>query len=192
MDVLAVPFGAYADTTEVNAGSAWYSVAAVVDADTPGESSAPVAPVPADEPGVVQVRVRPEVARPLPRPWRLMIGSEHLSHMLSTDRTGDRVIGEELTEALRIMRDTVGVEYVRAHAILCDDLGVYREVGGSRCTISPASTGSTTACVPWTCGRLSNCPSCRAIWPRTRTRRCSPTARSPHRPRTGIAGPSCP
>lgn len=130
MDVLAVPFGAYADTTEVNAGSAWYSVAAVVDADTPGESSAPVAPVPADEPGVVQVRVRPEVARPLPRPWRLMIGSEHLSHMLSTDRTGDRVIGEELTEALRIMRDTVGVEYVRAHAILCDDLGVYREVGG--------------------------------------------------------------
>ena len=100
MDVLAVPFGAYADTTEGNAGSAWYSVAAVVDVDTPGESSAPVAPVPVDEPGIVRVTVRAEVARRLPRPWRPMIGSEHLSYSLSTDRTGGRVIGEELTEAL--------------------------------------------------------------------------------------------
>jgi len=130
MDVLAVPFGAYADTTEGNAGSAWYSVAAVVDVDTPGESSAPVAPVPVDEPGIVRVTVRAEVARRLPRPWRPMIGSEHLSYSLSTDRTGGRVIGEELTEALRIVRDTVGLESVRAHAILCDDLGVYREVAG--------------------------------------------------------------
>lgn len=130
MDVLAVPFGAYADTTEGHAGPVWYCVAAVADIDTPGEASAPVAPVPAGEPGIVRIRVRAEVARRLPRPWQPMIGSEHLSHLLSTDRTGGRVIGEELSEALRILRAAVGVEYVRAHAILCDDLGVYHEVGG--------------------------------------------------------------
>ncbi len=28
----------------------------------------------------------------LPRPWRMMIGSEHLSHALSTDRTGGQVV----------------------------------------------------------------------------------------------------
>jgi xylan 1,4-beta-xylosidase len=130
LDVLAVPFGAYADTTEGNSASAWYCVAAVVDVDTAGESSSPVAPVPVTEPGIVQVRVRAEVARRLPRPWRPMIGSEHLSYMLNSERTGGRVIGEDLTEALLIVRDVVGVESVRAHAILSDDLAVYREVGG--------------------------------------------------------------
>ena len=67
---------------------------------------------------------------PLPRPWRPMIGSEHLSHMLSTDLTGGRVVGEELTSALRAAHDELGVTHVRAHAILGDDLGVYREVDG--------------------------------------------------------------
>ena len=66
----------------------------------------------------------------LPRPWRPMIGSEHLSHMLSTDTTGGRVIGEELTSALKAAHDELGVSHVRAHAILGDDLGVYREVDG--------------------------------------------------------------
>ena len=59
-----------------------------------------------------------------------MIGSEHLSHMLSTDTTGGRVIGEELTSALKAAHDELGVSHVRAHAILGDDLGVYREVDG--------------------------------------------------------------
>ena len=72
---------------------------------------------------------RDELGR-LPRPWRPMIGSEHLSHMLSTDTTGGRVVGEELTSALQAAHDELGVSHVRAHAILGDDLGVYREVDG--------------------------------------------------------------
>jgi xylan 1,4-beta-xylosidase len=59
-----------------------------------------------------------------------MIGSEHLSCLLRPDRTGGRVIGTELHEALRIARDELGVRAVRAHGILCDDLGVYREHDG--------------------------------------------------------------
>jgi xylan 1,4-beta-xylosidase len=66
----------------------------------------------------------------LPRPWRPMIGSEHLSHALSSDTTGGHVVGEELTAALRAAHDELGVTHVRAHAILCDDLGVYREPDG--------------------------------------------------------------
>jgi xylan 1,4-beta-xylosidase len=68
--------------------------------------------------------------RPLPRPWRPMIGSEHLSHALSEDTTGGRPVGAELTAALRAVHEELGVTHVRAHAILCDDLAVYREVDG--------------------------------------------------------------
>ena len=50
--------------------------------------------------------------------------------MLSADRTGGRVIGAELTEALHIVHDELGVAAVRAHGILDDDLGTYREVDG--------------------------------------------------------------
>jgi xylan 1,4-beta-xylosidase len=60
-----------------------------------------------------------------------MIGSEHLSYLLQRERTGGRVIGSELREALRIAHDDLGVRAVRAHGILCDDLGVYREAGGA-------------------------------------------------------------
>ena len=73
------------------------------------------------------VEVGNEVTGQLDRPWQPMIGSEHLSYLLSRDRTGGRVIGAELREALRIARDELGVRAVRAHGILCDDLGVYRE-----------------------------------------------------------------
>src|SRR5918993_1530032 len=122
---LAAPAGLAARTR-------WYAVGAVPDADTVGPLSAPVAAAPAAG-GEAAVAVRVDAARPtgpLHRPWRAMIGSEHLSHMLSADRTGGRVIGEELTEALRIVHDELGVAAVRAHGILDDDLGTYREVNG--------------------------------------------------------------
>jgi xylan 1,4-beta-xylosidase len=64
------------------------------------------------------------------RPWRAMIGCEHLSLLLSTDRTGGRPVGAELRAALRRAHDELGVRAVRAHGILGDDLGVYRELDG--------------------------------------------------------------
>jgi xylan 1,4-beta-xylosidase len=67
---------------------------------------------------------------PLHRVWEAMIGSEHLSHLLSEDSTGGRPIGAELRAALARVRDQLGVRAVRAHGILGDGLGVYREVDG--------------------------------------------------------------
>ena len=126
-DVLAVPAGPYADTTG-DGGAAYYAVAAVADGQSAGPLSAPVAaaPDPAGS-GAVTVEVGGEVTGELARPWQPMIGSEHLSYLMRRDRTGGRVIGIELREALRIARDELGVRAVRAHGILCDDLGVYRE-----------------------------------------------------------------
>ncbi|MFE3448950.1 hypothetical protein ACFXJ8_08415 [Nonomuraea sp. NPDC059194] len=129
VDVPAVPVCRYVDTGQ---GPASYAVAAIATMNVTGPFCAPVeaAPLDAASPAVT-VRVdAAAVTRELPRPWKYMIGAEHLSHMLSADLTGGRPIGAELTEALRTMREEIGVETVRAHAILCDDLGVYREVDG--------------------------------------------------------------
>ena len=132
VDVPAVPSLAYTDTGL--AGTRWYAVAAIAAMEVVGPLSAPVAAAPlgpADTVPEVTVSVdAARVTRPLPRPWRPMIGSEHLSHMLCADTTGGRPIGAELAEALRLAHDELGVRAVRAHAILCDDLGVYREVNG--------------------------------------------------------------
>jgi xylan 1,4-beta-xylosidase len=59
-----------------------------------------------------------------------MIGSEHLSQLGYGSGPGGRHIGEEFAEALRMAREDLGVRAVRAHAILHDELGVYREVEG--------------------------------------------------------------
>ena len=129
-DVLAVPSAPYADTS-CEPGQV-YAVAAVRDGASAGPLSEPVragtdAPVDA---GIVTIEVSGAEAGELPRPWEPMIGSEHLSTLLRGDRTGGRVIGTELREALRAARDELGVRAVRAHGILGDDLGVYREIGG--------------------------------------------------------------
>ena len=58
---------------------------------------------------------------------RLRAPQPHAQHR---HHVGGRPIGEELTEALRIAHDELGVAAVRAHAILGDDLGTYREVDG--------------------------------------------------------------
>ncbi|MGW0805976.1 GH39 family glycosyl hydrolase [Nonomuraea sp. NPDC002799] len=130
VDVPAVPSCRYVDTGH---GAAAYTVAALAGTDLAGPLSAEVRaePLPAGGPAAVSVRVDAgRVTRALPRPWAYMVGSEHLSHLLSTDETGGRPIGEELAGALRMVRDELGVATVRAHAVLGDDLGVYKEVDG--------------------------------------------------------------
>ena len=131
-DVLAVPHGPYADTTGGRGG--WYAVAALETVTALGPLSEPVRCVPDDGPQPTAPRVAVRVGgpgRPLHRVWQAMVGSEHLSHLLATDTTGGRPIGAELREALRRVHDELGVRTVRAHGILGDDLGVYREVAGS-------------------------------------------------------------
>jgi xylan 1,4-beta-xylosidase len=130
-DVLAVPHPPYADTIGKPGQERWYAVASLSDVAVEGPPSERVAATPLEEAGPVEIRVDAGGdAGALARPWRPMIGSEHLSHAVSTDTTGGRVIGEELSSALRAAHDELGVASVRAHAILCDDLGVYREVDG--------------------------------------------------------------
>ena len=131
-DVLAVPHGPYADTTGQPGAPTWYAVATLADPDVVGPLSEPVAAAcHSDGPAQVAVTVdAASAATPLPRPWRPMIGSEHLSFLLSDQRIGGQEISSDLRAALGMVRDAWGVQSVRAHAILGDDLGVYREVDG--------------------------------------------------------------
>ncbi|MBE1484397.1 GH39 family glycosyl hydrolase [Plantactinospora soyae] len=135
-DVLAVPHPPYADTTGEPGREYWYSVAPLATVNAMGPLCPPVpGGSVAGEPGAALPAVRVTVAAdgdtgPLHRPWRAMVGSEHLSHLLCADLSGGRPIGTELREALRRAHDELGVESVRAHAILGDDLGIYREVDG--------------------------------------------------------------
>lgn len=133
-DVLAVPHPPYVDTSGERGRDYWYAVAALPDVSRVGELCDPVpATAAARGGGSAAVGVRVDamgIVGPLQRPWRPMIGSEHLSLLLSEEEVGGRPIGAELREALRLMHDELGVETVRAHGILCDDLGVYREVDG--------------------------------------------------------------
>lgn len=133
-DVLAVPDTWYVDTTGEPGRAYAYAVAAVPEVTVTGPLGAPVtaAALPAaGAPPTVELHVDGAAdGVPLHRPWRPMIGSERLSHLLCADTSGGRPIGAELLAALRRVREEIGVEAVRAHAILHDDLGVYREVDG--------------------------------------------------------------
>jgi xylan 1,4-beta-xylosidase len=130
-DVLAVPAGPYADTSVEPGRDRYYAVAAVADGESAGPLSHAVGAAPDSAPAAaLTIEVSGAVAGELARPWEPMIGSEHLSYMLRRECTGGRVIGTELSQALRIAHDELGVRAVRAHGILCDDLGVYSESGG--------------------------------------------------------------
>jgi xylan 1,4-beta-xylosidase len=128
-DVLAVPHGPYVDTTPGTERQNVYAVGSLASIDAPvGSLSAPVAPVRTEFEGEVAVVV--DAARstgPVHRPWRPIIGSEHLAMLLRGEGPGGLDVGEDLARAFRIVRADLGVEAVRAHAILHDVLGVYRE-----------------------------------------------------------------
>jgi xylan 1,4-beta-xylosidase len=121
-DVLAHPGPAYADTTGDPGTERWYAVASVAGAETgPGPLSAPVAATPgtaAASPVTARVDTA-GTAGTLNRVWH-MIGSERLSQLYTPG------VGDEFAEALRLARDELGATRVRAHAILHDDLEVYR------------------------------------------------------------------
>lgn len=130
-DVLAMPHPPYTDTTGTVGTSRWYAVAALSDTGVESPPSPRVSAVPLATAGPVQVVIDAAGdTGELPRPWRPMIGSEHLSYALSTQTTGGCCVGDELTSALRAAHEELGVRTVRAHAILSDDVAVYREVDG--------------------------------------------------------------
>ena len=131
-DVLAVPGPVYCDTTGERGEPCWYAVASLTSTEAaPGELSEPVAACPLDEapePLAVLVQADRSAGRIDPV-WR-MIGSEHLSFLLSAETVAGQVIGEELAEAFRLARAELGADRVRAHSILHDELRAYREEGG--------------------------------------------------------------
>ena len=112
-----------------------YAVRPVHDPDEPGAARAgrltDIVAARADGDGRVTVRVDARLPfGPVHRPWRDTIGSEHLSMLLSTDEVGGEPMGAGLEAALTRSHRELGVGRVRAHGLLGDDLGVYREVDG--------------------------------------------------------------
>ncbi|HEX2755081.1 MAG TPA: hypothetical protein VHM48_06440, partial [Candidatus Limnocylindrales bacterium] len=130
-DILAVPHGPYLDTTGTPGTAAWYAVSSLPTIETEGGAlSPPVAARAGSDNGAVAVRVEAgRVVGRVARPLRPMIGSEHLALLLRGAGPGGSDVGAELAEAFRIVGRELGVEAVRAHAILDDSLGVYRDAG---------------------------------------------------------------
>ena len=131
--VRAVPHPPFTDTTGEPGRPVWYRVAAVAAVDDRSQpASEPASATPATD-GDARCAVVVDASSTrgtIHRPWRPMIGAEHLSQLEYGEGPGGRNIGMEFAEALRMAHDELGVRGVRAHAILHDELGVYREVDG--------------------------------------------------------------
>ncbi len=130
-DLLAVPGGPYLDTQGSANGEAWYAVSSVATIEAGGGGlSVPVAPARGPTDAAVTIDVdAAHVTGMLARPWRPIIGSEHLALLLQGSGPGGRPVGEELAESFRIVHRELGVEAVRAHGIFDDALAVYRDGG---------------------------------------------------------------
>lgn len=130
-DVLAVPGPSYADTTGRPGVDYWYSVASLSSADgSHGHGSIPVRAAATHVAGSIDLEVDAgRVIGRLARPWR-MLGAEHLSQLFyGPDEHGIKV-GAEFADALRLAHEELGVDRIRAHGILLDELGVYTEPNG--------------------------------------------------------------
>src|SRR5262249_15780587 len=131
-DVLAVPDAPYSDTTGKPGVAYWYAVAALADTKSPpGRLSLPVQACSRPEPAetmLMTVKTQTSAGQ-LPPIW-YGVGSEQLSVVFHTAGPGGSQIGTEFAEALRLAHAELGTQYIRAHAILNDDLGVYRQTNG--------------------------------------------------------------
>lgn len=133
-DVIPVPGPVYADTTGAPGEPCFYAVATIAGIEAPpGPLSEPVAACPRSG-AAAPLELAVDAGAPAPQPlrplWR-MIGSERLSQLFEdAPGPGGSDIAAEFDGALRLARAELGAERVRAHAILHDELGVYREHGG--------------------------------------------------------------
>jgi xylan 1,4-beta-xylosidase len=130
-DVLAVPHPPYADTVAEPGQSYYYAVATWSDSGA-GPLSAPV-PGATAEHGTRAVTVSVDAAAtptPLPDVWRRMIGAEHFS-LLIWDKpgAGGSNVAAEYAEALRVMREEIGVRTVRAHGTFLPETVTVRADG---------------------------------------------------------------
>ena len=129
-DVLAVPHPPYADTMVEDGATYHYRVATWSDSGA-GALSDAVAAAPGDGTGAVTVDVDAGATPvPLPDVWRRMIGAEHLS-LLVWDEPGPgrSDVAAEFAEALRIMKDELGVRSVRAHGTFLPETVTVRPDG---------------------------------------------------------------
>ena len=129
--MLAVPGPSYADTTGRPGVDYWYSVASLSSADgSHGPGSIPVCAAATRVAGRIDLEVDAgRVTGTLARPWR-MLGSEHLSQLFYGRNEHGLDVGAEFADALRLAQAELGVDRIRAHGILLDELGVYRESDG--------------------------------------------------------------
>lgn len=130
-DVQAVPGPNYADTTGRPGVQAWYAVASLTSADgAHGSLSAPVRAASTAAASSVEIRVSAgTVTGRLRRPWH-MVGSEHLALLFYPANAQGIDVGREFGDAFRLAHEELGVDRVRAHGILLDELGVYSEPEG--------------------------------------------------------------
>src|SRR5665811_1807367 len=107
-DVLAVPHGPYLDTTRRPDGKArargraWYAVSSLPTIEAEGGAlSTPVRPRKGPADAAVAIRVNTsQVIGPVSKPWRPIIGSEHLAMLLRGPGPGGHDVGAELADCL--------------------------------------------------------------------------------------------
>ena len=103
-----------------NDGTAWSPVGATASA---------TALRPSQQEPTVQIQVdAAHPAGPFEHKWEIALGSEHLSYMFKGEINEHvKAAGAGLRAGNKLAHDTLGIQYIRAHGILMDDLGVYTE-----------------------------------------------------------------